>query len=70
MEASKMKRLTGAQKKGRRMRAKGRDYRGGYTREQIAAGEHRKHACRVRGCTARIPLDEFECKRHRDDGDD
>ena len=29
-----MKRLTEAQKKGRRMRAKGRTYRGGYTRSE------------------------------------
>lgn len=47
------------------MRAKGRDYRGGYTREEIAAGEPDKQACKVRGCTNR-QREKF-CEEHRDD---
>lgn len=58
---------TSAQKKGARMRAQGRNYRGGYTRGQIAAGEHHNQTCRVRGCTRRQR--EAHCAEHRDDGD-
>lgn len=50
------------------MRAQGRNYRGGFTRQEIAAGEHRNQTCRVRGCTARQP--EAYCKEHRADDTD
>lgn len=58
-----MKRLTDAQQHGRRMRAQGRNYRGGYTRSEIRAGEHKNNTCRTRGCTRRQP--ELRCEEHR-----
>ena len=60
-----MNRRTAAQKKGARMRARGRDYRGGFTRGEIQRGEHQLQTCKVRGCAAR-QREKF-CKEHRDD---
>lgn len=48
------------------MRARGRNYRGGFTRGEIRRGEHNLQTCRVRGCSARQkgPY----CPRHNDNG--
>jgi len=48
------------------MRAQGRDYRGGFTRDEIRRGEHNLQTCRVRGCSAR--QEGAYCPEHRDDG--
>lgn len=63
-----MKCLTDAQQHGRRMRAQGRNYRGGYTRAEIRAGEHKKQTCRVRGCMNRQV--DSRCSAHRDTADE
>lgn len=35
------------------MRAQGRNYRGGFTRDEISRGEHNLQTCRTRGCNNR-----------------